>query len=100
MVGAAASTTPGLPAPNNGFLSYDNLFYPGGSPQTASDYPFRGGCLDIYGLMFSIGGGRVVNTFWSNGDFSVTGSGPIDTASSLLPRTWRWIMSVEAWPGS
>jgi hypothetical protein len=29
----------GLPALNNGFLTYDNLFWPGGSPQTASDYP-------------------------------------------------------------
>ena len=64
----------GLPTQNNGFLTYDNLFYPGGSPQTASDYPGRGGFLDIYGLAFNIGGGRVVN-FWSNGNF---GSGPID----------------------
>ena len=67
----------GLPAVNNGFLTYDNLFYPGGSPQTASDYPFHGGFLDIYGLLFDIGGGRVVD-FWSNGDFSATGSGPVD----------------------
>jgi len=56
----------------NGSLSYDNLFWPGGSPQTASDYPFHGGFLDIYGLLFDIGGGRVVNV-WSNGDF---GAGP------------------------
>ena len=47
----------GLPAENNGFLTYDNLFWPGGSPQTASDYPPHGGFLDIYGLMFNIGGG-------------------------------------------
>jgi hypothetical protein len=61
----------GLPAVNNGFLTYDNLFWPGGSPPTASDYPFGGGFLDIYGLLFDIGGGQVVN-FWSNGD---SGSG-------------------------
>jgi hypothetical protein len=67
----------GLPAQNNGFLTYDNLFYPGGSPQTASDYPFHGGFVDIYGLLFDIGGGKVVD-FWSNGDFSGTGQGPID----------------------
>jgi hypothetical protein len=65
----------GLPADNNGFLTYDNLFYPGGSPQTASDYPAYGGFLDIYGLMFEIGGGKVVD-FWSNGHFSP--DGPID----------------------
>lgn len=33
----------GLPPEGNGFLTYDNLYYPGGSPQTASDYPFAGG---------------------------------------------------------
>jgi PEP-CTERM motif-containing protein len=67
----------GLPAQNNGFLTYDNLFYPSGSPQTASDYPLHGGFLDIYGLLFDIGDGRVVD-FWSNGDLSGTGTGDID----------------------
>ncbi len=60
---------------SHGSLSYDNLFYPGGSPQTATDYPLHGGFLDIYGLLFDIGGGRVVD-LWSNGD--VTGTGQID----------------------
>jgi hypothetical protein len=52
----------------DGSLSYDNLFYPNGSPQTAplTDYPFHGGFLDIYGLLFDISGGDVVN-LWSNG---------------------------------
>jgi len=68
----------GLPPPNGGTsLSYDNLLYPGGSPPTASDFPFHGGFLDIYGLMFNIGGGNVVN-FWSNGEFSGTGPGPLN----------------------
>ena len=53
------------------------MFWPGGSPQTASDYPFHGGFLDIYGLMFDIGGGKVVD-FWSNGNFSGTGPGPVN----------------------
>lgn len=59
------------------FLSYDNLFWPGGSPQTATDFPFHGGFLDIYGLLFNIGGGRVVD-FWSNGNFIGTGPGPVN----------------------
>jgi hypothetical protein len=67
----------GLPADSNGFLTYDNLFYPGGSPPTASDYTVHGGFLDIYGLLFDIGGGTVVDV-WSNGDFTGTGAGPID----------------------
>ncbi|HET9069382.1 MAG TPA: hypothetical protein VFN28_12115 [Amaricoccus sp.] len=58
----------GLSPVSNGFLTYDNLFWPGGSPQTASDYPPHGGVLDIYGLMFRIGDNRVVDV-WSNGDF-------------------------------
>ena len=71
------AVTAGLPLDNNGFLTYDNLFYPGGSPPTASDFQVHGGFLDIYGLLFDVGGGRVVD-FWSNGDFSGTGTGPID----------------------
>lgn len=47
-------------------LTFDNLFYPAGSPQTATSYPFHGGFVDIYGLLFGISNGDVVD-FWSNG---------------------------------
>ena len=67
---------------DHGSLSYDNLYYPTGSPQTASDYPLHGGFLDIYGLLFNIGGGRVVN-IWSNGDLSGTGTGSVDYGVSV-----------------
>jgi len=50
-----------------GDLSYDNLYYPNGSPQTANNYPFSGGVLDIYGLAFTVAGGYTVN-LWSDGD--------------------------------
>jgi hypothetical protein len=79
----------GLPPDNNGFITFDNLSYPAGSPPTASDYQVHGGFLDIYGLLFDIGGGKVVN-IWSNGDGSGTGTGRIDhgvavsTAASSL----------------
>jgi hypothetical protein len=66
-----------LPAMSNGAITFDNLFYPGGSPPTASDYTVHGGPFDIYGVLFDIGGGKVVNLF-SNGDFTGTGKGPID----------------------
>lgn len=62
----------GLPAVNNGFLTYDNLFWPGRAPATASDFDGAGGFLDIYGLMFSIGGGTVVDLF-NNGVGAITG---------------------------
>jgi hypothetical protein len=57
----------GLPEFTNGFITYANLVYPGGSPQT-------GGPLDPYGLLFNIGGGRVV-TLWPNEGVIVTGTG-------------------------
>ena len=57
---------------NNGFLTYDNLFWPTGAPPTASDFDGAGGFLDIYGLMFSIGGGTVVDLF-DNGVSPTTG---------------------------
>jgi hypothetical protein len=54
-------------------LSYDNLFYPAGDspwvcPPNPNEqpYPFHGGTLDIYGLLFSVDGGYAVN-LWSNG---------------------------------
>lgn len=77
----------GLAPESHGFLTYDNLYYPGGSPQTASSYPPHGGALDIYGMMFNIGGGRVVDV-WSNGDLSGTGTADygvaVATSSSAL----------------
>lgn len=68
----AAGTSP----ISNGFLTYDNLLWPQGSPPTASDYPAAGGFLDIYGVMFRIGNGRVVDV-WSNGIFGPPGSAPV-----------------------
>ena len=69
----------GLSPTNNGYLTYDNLFWPGGSPQTASDYPPHGGFLDIYGLMFSLGNGRIAD-LWSNG---VNASGVVDYGAAV-----------------
>jgi hypothetical protein len=48
---------------SNGFVTYDNLFWPGNAPATASDFPGAGTFLDIYGLAFTIGGGTVVDLF-------------------------------------
>jgi hypothetical protein len=65
---------PGQAAGGSGF-SYDNLFYPAGdSPAVCppdptdpnGEYPFGGGTLDIYGLLFNVQGGYNVDV-WSNG---------------------------------
>ncbi len=74
---ATFPVTAGLPSDNNGFLTYDNLFWPGGAPPTASDFDGAGGFLDIYGLMFTLGGdnvarGTVVDLF-DNGVSPTTG---------------------------
>jgi hypothetical protein len=47
-------------------ISYDNLFYPGSSPITCPDYPGSGGHLDVYGVMFTLANGYIVDV-WSNG---------------------------------
>lgn len=87
--------TGGLPSPQGTApgLSYDDLYYPGGSPQTASDYPFHGGVLDIYGIVFTLAGGDAVN-LWSNGDMGkgvgygigITNGVRQDNRSGLLDR--------------
>jgi len=60
---------PGQPSASNPF-SYDNLFYPGGnSPLVCEGYPFSGGALDIYGVLFDVAGGYSVNV-WSNGVYA------------------------------
>lgn len=50
----------------HGYTSFDNLYWPGGSVQTATSYPPHGGFVDIYGLLLTLKDGDVVN-FWSNG---------------------------------
>lgn len=62
-----------LPPGAAGGFTFDNLFYPGGDspvicppPPVGGGYPFGGGALDIYGLLFDVQGGYTVN-LWSNG---------------------------------
>ncbi|MEO6815579.1 MAG: PEP-CTERM sorting domain-containing protein [Edaphobacter sp.] len=72
---AGSFVPPGSQADGFGF-SYDNLFYPAGDspavcpPPLPGDpngpYPFGGGTLDIYGLLFNVQGGYTVDV-WSNG---------------------------------
>lgn len=51
--------------------SYDNLYYPGGSPEVCFKgdgftYPFSGGIFDIYGVALKLDNGTFVD-LWSNG---------------------------------
>jgi len=57
-------------------FSYDNLYYPNGSPAICSaDYPFAGGVLDIFGVLFNVDSGGTTYTvdLWSNGELPGVG---------------------------
>src|SRR3954452_4398836 len=100
----------GRPTPAGGTapgFSYDDLFYPNGSPRTASDYPFGGGFFDIYGMVFTLAGGDAVNV-WSNGNVPRAGlsygvgvtdglsvidyQSPVSLAAVPEPATWAMIL--------
>jgi hypothetical protein len=56
--------------------TYDNLYYPSGSPAICSaDYPFSGGVLDIFGVLFNVNDAGTTYTvdLWSNGVVPVVG---------------------------
>lgn len=67
--------------PHGTFLSYDDLFYPTGSPRTATDYPFSGGPFDIYGVLLTLSNGDLLNV-WSNG--LLPGASSIDYGIAVL----------------
>jgi hypothetical protein len=87
--------------PADGF-SYDSLFYPHGSPQTATDYPGAGGFLDIYGVVFKLADGKAVD-LWSNGSLfgspvtyglGVTDGKTVLDYVSSVPEPATWAMMI------
>ena len=58
------------PPPHDTSISYDNLYYPGGSPVTCANYPASGGFLDVYGVLFKLSNNDVVD-LWSNGQSAI-----------------------------
>lgn len=82
-----------------GPYSYDNLFYAGGSPLVCPPtptgaYPFSGGFLDIYGVMFALSNGDYLG-LWSDGvmpgglTFGINYFTPSDTAGLYTLSTSR-----------
>ncbi|MBN9571473.1 MAG: hypothetical protein J0H30_10600 [Alphaproteobacteria bacterium] len=53
-------------------LTYDNLFYPTGSP-IVCDFPFTGTYLDVFGMAFTVEGGYIVD-LWGDGDLHGPGT--------------------------
>ena len=56
-----------------GYFSYDNLFYPDGSPIVCTTFPFTGTALDDYGVAFTIDGGYTAD-LWGDGDLNGPGT--------------------------
>lgn len=54
------------------FLTYNNLFYPNGSP-IVCDFPFVGTFVDVFGTAFTVDGGYTVN-LWGDGNSGPNGA--------------------------
>ena len=72
ITGIESTTLPSTPPPflppghSAAGFTFDDLFYPGGSPSVCAGYPFYGGVLDVYGMVFDVNGGYSVDV-WSDG---------------------------------
>lgn len=64
-----------------GALSYNNLFYPDGSPIVCTTFANSGTYLDVYGLAFTVAGGYTVDV-WGDGDLH--GPGTTAYGASLI----------------
>ena len=64
---------PSTPPTVINYFSYDNLFYPDGSPIVCTDFPFTGTFLDDYGVAFTIAGGYTAD-LWGDGDLHGPGT--------------------------
>lgn len=53
-------------APPSGYLTYNNLFFPAGSPIDC-DFPYTGTFVDVFGVAFTVAGGYTVD-LWGDGD--------------------------------
>ena len=96
-----------LPPFSFGAVTYDNLYWPAGAPISAwvaADWPFFGGPLDVYGVMFQINVGTTNAPIyddvdlWFNGIGAPVGSqgfGVAVLADTTAPRSC-WTMSPAA----
>jgi len=67
-----------LPPFSFGAVTYDNLYWPAGAPISAwvaADWPFFGGPLDVYGVMFQINVGTTNAPIYDDVDLWFNGIG-------------------------
>lgn len=63
-------------------LSYNNLYFPNGSPIDCA-FPFFGTFVDVFGVAFTINGGDTVN-FWGDGNYGNNGDGSFLTYGAAV----------------
>jgi hypothetical protein len=95
-------TNPPQEDAETGGLTYDNLFFPDGSPADCPDYPFAGGFLDVYGAMFTLDNNDIVD-LWSDGEGPgmplIYGAGVIDADSTVIDYQFGGISVAVPEPG-
>jgi hypothetical protein len=67
---------------DSNFLSYNNLFFPDGSPIDCA-FPFTGTFVDPFGMAFNVAGGYRAD-IWGDGDFPVPGSGTTTYGAGVM----------------
>jgi hypothetical protein len=88
-------------SPPGAGLSYNNLFFPTGSPIDC-DYPFDGTLLDVFGLAFTIAGGDQV-VFWGDGNYQfgpLTYGAGVTDGTNLLDYQFSGVSAALPEPGS
>jgi hypothetical protein len=89
-------------APPTGYLSYNNLFFPNGSPIDCN-FPYSGTFVDVFGMAFTVAGGYTVD-LWGDGDMfgpgtTTYGVGVTD-GSHLLAYQFSGVNAAVPEPGS
>lgn len=92
------------PPPLDAGISYDNLFYPGGSPNVCPGYPFSGGYLDIFGALLTLDNGDTVDLYSNGGGpwppGAIYGAIVIDPTTTIIDNVGSGITASVPEPGS
>lgn len=87
--------------PSSGYLTYNNLFFPNGSPIDC-DYPFSGTFLDVFGMAFTVAGGYTVD-LWGDGaepGLGLTYGVGVTNGTNLLAYQFDGVNATVPEPGS
>lgn len=82
-------------------LSYNNLFYPNGSP-IVCDFPFVGTFVDVFGTAFTVDGGYTVN-LWGDGNYlggPLTYGVAVSNGTTILDYQFEGVSATAPEPAS